>query len=60
MHLDHLRYRRYVDAYVDGELEGDLRRRVIAHLMDCERCGERAQLTVQLKYDLARRDPFDQ
>ena len=55
MHLDHLRYRRYVDAYVDGELDDDLRVRVSDHVAICGMCGREAVLTVHVKHCLARR-----
>ena len=55
MHLDHLRYRRYVDAYVDGELHDDLRERVDGHVAMCPMCSRAADLTVHVKHSLARR-----
>jgi anti-sigma factor RsiW len=55
MQLDHIRYRRYVDAFVDGELDGSLRERVGRHLALCPMCGSEAELTIHLKRSLARR-----
>ncbi len=54
MHLDHLRYRRYLDAFVDGELDGDLRARVSGHVAVCPMCGRDAELTIHVKDSLAR------
>lgn len=54
LRLDHLRYRRYVDAFVDGELIGELRRRVSEHVAECPMCGRDAELTVHVKHSLAR------
>jgi anti-sigma factor RsiW len=58
MHLDHLRYRRYIDAFVDGELDGDLRSRVSGHVAACPMCGRDAELTIHVKHSLARRRSF--
>ncbi|MCB9395962.1 MAG: zf-HC2 domain-containing protein [Acidimicrobiaceae bacterium] len=55
LRLAHHRYRRFVDAFVDGELDGDLRRRVGAHVAECPMCGRDAELTVHVKHSLARR-----
>lgn len=55
MHLDHLRYRRYLDAFIDGELDGELRQRVSDHVVECGMCGRDAVVTVHVKHSLARR-----
>ena len=55
MHLDHLRYRRYLDAFVDGELNGGLQSRVSDHVADCPMCHRGAELTIHVKHSLARR-----
>ncbi|CAB4580498.1 MAG: zf-HC2 domain-containing protein [Actinomycetes bacterium] len=55
LRIDHLRYRRYVDAFVDGELDGGLRSRVADHVAECPMCGRYAELTVHVKHSLARR-----
>lgn len=53
MYLDHLRYRRYIDAFIDGELDGDLRNRVGDHVALCPMCDRDAGLTIHVKYSLA-------
>ena len=53
MHLDHLRCRRYLDAFVDGELDGDLRTRVGSHVAICPMCDRDAELTIHMKHSLA-------
>ncbi|MBI4936375.1 MAG: zf-HC2 domain-containing protein [Actinobacteria bacterium] len=58
MHLDHLRYRRYVDAFVDGELDGALRSRVSSHIAECPMCDREAEMTVHIKDSLARGTGF--
>lgn len=58
MHLDHLRYRRYLDAFVDGELDGDLRSRVSGHVAVCPMCGRDAELTIHVKDSLTRHRGF--
>lgn len=58
MHLDHLRYRRYIDAFVDGELDRDLRSRVGDHVAICPMCGRDAELTIHVKHSLARHRSF--
>lgn len=58
MHLDHLRYRRYVDAFVDGELDGALRDRVAHHLAECPMCHDAALVTVRVKGSLAAQGGF--
>jgi anti-sigma factor RsiW len=55
MRLDHLRYRRYLDAFVDGELDGELRGHVAGHIASCPMCARDADLTVHVKVSLARR-----
>ncbi len=55
LRLDHLRYRRLVDAYVDGELDGELRLRVDDHVSVCPMCGREARMTVHVKHSLACR-----
>jgi anti-sigma factor RsiW len=54
MHLDHFRYRRYVDAFVDGELGGTLRGRVERHIAQCPACEGDVEVTVHVKDSLAR------
>ncbi|MGD9794354.1 MAG: zf-HC2 domain-containing protein [Acidimicrobiia bacterium] len=54
-HLEHFRYRRYLDAHVDGELSGPLRTRVADHVATCPMCGHRAELTLDMKNSLSRR-----
>ena len=58
--LDHMRFRRYLDAHVDNELAGDLASRVAAHVGECPMCGREAQVTVHVKQSLARRRPGTQ
>jgi len=53
MHLDHLRYRRHIDAFVDGELTADLRTRVGEHVAICPMCDRDAELTIHMKHSLA-------
>lgn len=55
LHLEHFRYRQYIDAHVDGELTGNLATRVADHVMECPTCGREAELTVHVKHSLARR-----
>ncbi len=54
MPIEHLRYHRYVDAFVDGELAGRRRARVAAHVAACPECSQAAGTTVHMKYSLAR------
>jgi hypothetical protein len=54
MRIDHLRYGRYLDALVDGELDGGLRSRVADHVAACPMCGRDAVSTVRVKHSLAR------
>ena len=60
LHLDHLRYRRYIDAFVDGELNGELRSRVSGHVAVCPVCGRDAELTIHVKNSLARRRRYSE
>lgn len=53
--LEHLRYRRYLDAYVDQELEGDLSARVGRHVRSCEMCAAAARTTQVVKHRLSLR-----
>jgi anti-sigma factor RsiW len=55
LHIDHFRNRRYLDAYVDGELTGGLAARVAGHVADCPMCGREQELTMHVKESLARR-----
>ena len=52
--LRHFRYRRYLDAFVDGELADDLVPRVTAHVTECRMCARDAELTEKVKQRLAR------
>jgi anti-sigma factor RsiW len=52
--VEHLRYRRYLDAFVDGELTGGRARRVEAHVTACPMCLDRLDLTAHVKESLAR------
>jgi hypothetical protein len=47
--FEHLRYRRFLDASVDGELTGEQARRVRAHLSACPRCVRDEDLTIVVK-----------
>mgnify|MGYP003407473124 CR=1 FL=1 len=58
MPIEHLRYQRYVDAFVDGELAGRRRARVAAHVAACPECSRAAGTTVHMKYSLARTAGF--
>ena len=53
--LNHLRYRRYLDAHLDGELTGTRAARVAGHVAECAQCRPAAELTVKVKDRLARR-----
>jgi anti-sigma factor RsiW len=53
--LDHLRYRRYLDAFVDGELRGELSARVERHVTTCPMCLDSLDVTAHVKESLARR-----
>lgn len=52
--IDHLRYRRHLDAHVDEELTGNLANRVAIHVAICPMCRREAELTVRIKRSLAR------
>lgn len=52
--IDHLRYRRYLDAHVDGELIGNLGNRVAIHVVVCPMCTREVELTDRIKRSLAR------
>lgn len=47
--LEHLRYRRYLDAAIDGELTGEHARRVRVHVSSCPRCARDEDLTITIK-----------
>ncbi|MGE0139494.1 MAG: zf-HC2 domain-containing protein [Ilumatobacteraceae bacterium] len=47
--LEHLRYRRFLDAAIDGELTGEQARRVRAHVSACPRCARDEDLTLTIK-----------
>jgi anti-sigma factor RsiW len=50
---EHLRYRRFLDAYVDGELgDGQLEPRVGAHVAHCPMCLQAARITAVVKQRL--------
>ncbi len=53
MHLDHFLYRRYTDAFIDGELDKDLWSRVGEHVAVCGMCGRDAEVTIHMKHSLA-------
>jgi anti-sigma factor RsiW len=55
MRLAHLRWRRYLDAFVDGELDERVHRRVSQHFAHCTVCDDLARLTVAVKRAVARR-----
>ena len=48
-HFEHLRYRRFLDASLDGELTGEQARRVRAHVSVCPRCARDEDLTIVVK-----------
>ncbi len=48
-HLEHLRYRRFLDASVDGELTGDRAHRVRVHMSTCPQCAHDEDLTLVVK-----------
>lgn len=52
--IDHLRYRRYLDAHVDHELTGGLATRIATHIATCPMCEREAVVTVQIKDSFAR------
>ena len=47
--LEHVRYRRFLDASIDGELVGDRADRVRAHVSSCPRCARDEDLTFVVK-----------
>ncbi len=54
--VEHLRYRRYLDAHVDGEVtDPNLARRVAEHIARCPMCGHDAHTTTVLKHRLSLR-----
>jgi len=54
--IGHLRYRRYLDALVDGELaDPELDRRVARHVARCPMCGQAAHVTAVVKHRLSLR-----
>ncbi|MGD9701204.1 MAG: hypothetical protein AB7Q42_12720 [Acidimicrobiia bacterium] len=54
--IEHLRYRRYLDAHVDGELaDAELDRRVALHVERCPMCGQAARVTAVVKHRLSLR-----
>lgn len=52
--IDHLRYRRYLDAHVDDELTGGLATRIAIHVATCPMCEREAVVTVHIKDSFAR------
>jgi anti-sigma factor RsiW len=54
--IEHLRYRRFLDAHVDGELADQARaRRVADHVDRCPMCREAAHTTEVVKHRLSLR-----
>lgn len=53
--FEHMRYRRLLDAHVDGELGGPLAAKVASHVMRCEMCLRAAFVTMVVKERLALR-----
>lgn len=54
--FEHLRYRRFLDAHVDGELTNPAQAgRVAAHVARCPMCGDAARTTAVLKHRLSLR-----
>jgi hypothetical protein len=47
--IEHLRYRRLIDASIDDELNGELARRVRAHVSACRGCAHDEDVTITLK-----------
>jgi anti-sigma factor RsiW len=47
--IEHLRYRRYLDAALDDELSGHRARRVRAHMSACPLCARDEDLTIVIK-----------
>ena len=55
MLLAHLRIRRQIGAYLDGELQGALARAVADHLDECWDCNDAAHDLRLIRASLARR-----
>ncbi len=53
--IEHLRYRRYLDAHVDSELDAELAGRVAVHVADCPMCTGAANTTAVVKHRLSLR-----
>lgn len=54
--LEHVRYRRFLDAHVDGELADPAHaRRVAEHVARCPMCGDAADATAVIKHRLSLR-----
>lgn len=57
--IAHIRYRRMLDAFVDGELNDARAARVERHIRSCPMCGPDADITVRVKAALALHSAFD-
>jgi anti-sigma factor RsiW len=53
--IEHMRYRRYLDAHVDGELGAELAGRVADHVANCPMCSGAANATALVKHRLSLR-----
>lgn len=53
--LEHMRYRKLLDAHVDGELTGPRAAKVANHVSHCEMCRGAALITMVVKRRLALR-----
>jgi anti-sigma factor RsiW len=53
--IGHRRWRKAIDAYVDGELDPDVRAQVAAHVRRCWWCSEDVELTGMIKASLRQR-----
>jgi anti-sigma factor RsiW len=53
--LDHLLLRRWLDAYVDAELDLERNERIGRHLTACPRCRQDIELTLRVKAVLVGR-----
>jgi anti-sigma factor RsiW len=53
--IEHMRYRRYLDAHVDGELDAELAGRVADHVENCPMCTGAANTTAVVKHRLSLR-----
>lgn len=51
---EHRRYRRTVDAWIDGELDDAAARSTAAHLRECWDCSSAAEMTKLVKHSLRR------